>query len=704
MRKFAHSAVPLALLAALFATFAATTPAQSDSPQDDPPGRVGRLNYTNGSVSYQVQGDTDWVAADPNRPLTTGDNLWVDKDSRGELHVDSNAIRMSSETGLSFLTLDDRTVQLELPQGTIEVHLRQLSPGDAWEIDTPNLAFTLTKAGEYLISTDPNGTSTSIIVREGEGEVTGGGNSWDLIPGQAYNFNGADQLAYDPQPAPDFTDFEVWSQTRDEHENDSVSAQYVSRDVDGYYDLDQYGDWSEDPDNGEVWYPRGVAVDWVPYHGGHWVYIAPWGWTWVDEEPWGFAPFHYGRWVLVGARWGWVPGPRVVRPVYAPALVGFVGGAGFGLSVSIGGGFTGVAWFPLGPRDVFVPAYHCSPHYVQHVNVTNTRVVNVTQVTNVYNTVIVNRDVTHVSYTYAGNARAVTAVSRETFVSARPVARESVHINDTQIRNVRVVSTTAIAPTRASYVSANAKVVTARPAVPFSQRPVVANLPPRAPIQVHRAPQTTAPLNNGATNGGSPSNDGFRSFGNQGNNQRNGRVQPPPANNTVPVTNAPGARVEAQGGANNGAQPANPRPNGSNSPNNGPASNNNGGFRPFAPPNRGNSPNGPANAPANNASGSESAPRGNMTPNAPATNNHTQPQVQQNNQNNSDRYRYSPPVKANDNNYDVHPPLNQNQDRPQAQPQSQPREQVQPREQSQPSRPARENNNNGNNNGKDNKK
>lgn len=698
MKKLTHPTIPLLLLAALFAVFAASTTAQSSSDQEDPPSRVARLNYTDGSVSYQVQGDTDWVAADPNRPLTTGDNLWVDKDSRGELHIDSNAIRMSSETGLSFLNLDDRTVQIELPQGTIEVHLRQLSPGDAWEIDTPNLAFTLAKAGEYLISTDPNGSSTSIIVREGEGDVTGGGNSWDLSPGQEYNFNGTDQLAYDPQPAPDYTDFEVWSQTRDERENDSVSAQYVSRDVDGYYDLDQYGDWSEDPDNGEVWYPRGVAVDWVPYHVGHWVYIAPWGWTWVDEEPWGFAPFHYGRWVLVGARWGWVPGPRVVRPVYAPALVGFVGGAGFGLSVTIGGGFSGVAWFPLGPRDVFVPAYRCSPRYVQYVNVTNTRVVNVTQVANVYNTVIVNRNVTRVSYTYAGNARAVTAVSHDTFVNARPVAREAVRINDTQIRNVRVVSTTAIAPTRASYISANAKVVTARPAVPFSQRPVVANLPPRAPIQVHRAPQTTAPSNNGPANGSNASNGGFRSFGNQGNNSNNnGRVQPPPTNNAMPVTNNPGGRIEARGnartpnepGPNNGAPPANS----SNS------SANNNGFRAFAPPNRGSATNGSANGGSSNGNGNESAPHGGMTPNAPENNNHTQPQVQQNNQNNNaDRYRYSPPVRANDNNYDVHPPLNQN--RLQAQPQ--PRQQAQPREQSQPSRPPARENNSGNS--KDNKK
>ena len=168
--------------------------------QDDPPDRVARLNYIQGSVSYQVSGDQDWVQADPNRPLTTGDNIWADKDSRAEVHIGSTAIRLSSETGISFLNLDDRTVQLQLPQGTIEVHLRKIRRGDAFEIDTPNLAFTLTRAGEYRIETDPNGGSTVIIVREGEGEVTGGGGNPRICgPGQQYIFNGTDQLTYDAQ-------------------------------------------------------------------------------------------------------------------------------------------------------------------------------------------------------------------------------------------------------------------------------------------------------------------------------------------------------------------------------------------------------------------------------------------------------------------------------------------------------------------------
>jgi hypothetical protein len=543
MRKIGALFTLTLFIAVLFAAFPSPAAAQ-----DDPPGRVARLNFIQGSVSYQVSGDQNWVQADPNRPLTTGDNLWADKDSRGEVHIGSTAIRLSSETGISFLTLDDRTVQLQLAQGTIEVHIRNRPSTDAFEVDTPNLAFTLTRAGEYRIQTDPNGNFTVIVVREGAGEVTGGGGeSWSLEDGQQYTFNGTDQIAYDAAAAPGFDDFEDWCQSRDQRENAATSARYVSRDVDGYYDLDEYGDWQPDSDYGEVWIPRGVPAGWAPYHDGHWVYMEPWGWTWVDDEPWGFAPFHYGRWALVGGGWAWVPGPIVVRPVYAPALVAFVGGGGVSLGVSFGGGFSGVAWFPLGPRDVYVPGYRCSPRYVQNINVTNTRVVNVTQVTNVYNNVYINHNTTVINnYTYAHNNVAVTAVSRDTFVNARPVARESVRVTADQIRTARVVESSPIAPTRASYVSSTAKVSTTRPGLSFAQRPVVARLTPAvsrpAPVyanqghlnnqgQFSRAPNDAPaarpnnlpPAGNGGNNPPQQSRDGFRPFQPPNNSQQPAR-------------------------------------------------------------------------------------------------------------------------------------------------------------------------------------
>jgi hypothetical protein len=583
-QRLVRNLLPLLLLAGCFAGLPRSASAQDQTA--DPPSRVARLSYTEGSVSYQVSGDSDWVQADPNRPLTTNDNLWVDKDSRGEVHIGSTAIRLAPETGISFLNLDDRTVQIQLAQGALEIHLRHLVTGDAWEIDTPNLSFTLNRSGEYRISTDPNSNSTVIVVREGDGSVTGGGENYDLAQGQQFTFTGTEQLTEDTQPEPGFDDFEQWCQSRDQMENNSPSAHYVSRDVDGYYDLDSSGTWSEVPDYGEVWIPQGVAAGWAPYQVGHWVWISPWGWTWVDAEPWGWAPFHYGRWALVGAHWAWVPGPVVVRPAYAPALVGFVGGGGFGFSVAFGGGFAGVGWFPLGPRDVFVPAYHCSERYVQVVNITNTRVVNVTQVTNVYNNVIVNHTtVNNIHYTYEGNERAVTAVSRDTFVNARPVQSAAIHLNPEQIRSARVVDNAPLAPTRASYVSATAKVSTARPAVPLSQRPVVAKLPPAAPrVYTNETRPFNQPVNRG----------------NPGQNQNNS----------------------------------------------------NNGFRPFTPPNQNGTP---ANEHTNpNANGNQ----GNRPP------------ENLNRDNNRPPVKFTPPVKAKDENYDVHPPLNQ---KPASQPKSEPK-------------------------------
>src|ERR1039458_5474729 len=150
-------------------------------------------------------------------------------------------------------------------------------------------------------------------------------------------------------------------------------------------DLDNYGTWQTVPTYGAIWVPTSVQAGWAPYRYGHWAYIAPWGWTWVDDAPWGFAPFHYGRWVSWGGGWGWAPGPMIGvgwRPYYAPALVGWIGGGGWGIGFGFGIG-GGCGWFPLGWGEPFYPWYHgyhggyVSRNYIHNVNVTNTRISNI---------------------------------------------------------------------------------------------------------------------------------------------------------------------------------------------------------------------------------------------------------------------------------------------------------------------------------------
>jgi hypothetical protein len=454
----------------------------------DPPSRVARLNFIEGAVSFLPAGTSDWLTANPNRPLTTGDQLWADQGSRGELHLGGAVLRVSSQTAISFLNLTDQAVQIQVAQGSASLRVRHLEDNETYEIDTSNLAFSILRPGKYRVDVSADGNTGTVVVESGAGEVTAGGQAYNAGPGQEYTFSGTDQVSYDAQPLPQPDNFEEWSIERDRREERFASSRYVSPDVIGYEDLDDHGSWRDDPEYGHVWIPNGVAEGWAPYRYGHWAYVAPWGWTWVEDEPWGFAPFHYGRWAIVaGGGWGWVPGPLpvagavYVRPVYAPALVAFVGG-GFAAAIELGGPVgVGVAWFPLGPRDVWVPPYRASEVYVSNVNITNSRVINRTEITNVYNTTIVNNRTTNVNrtYMYQNSPNAVTAVPKTAFQNGEPVAKAAVRVNPQEIQRARVVETASVAPTPRAIAGASPPAKpSARPPATLASRPVVTRTPP----------------------------------------------------------------------------------------------------------------------------------------------------------------------------------------------------------------------------------
>src|SRR5580700_6001925 len=175
-RKRALKLFVLLCVATALATFAPRALADDD----DPPSRVARLAYTQGSVSFQPAGTEDWVAAGLNRPVTTGDKLWSDRDGRVELQLDGSLIRLSSNTGFSFLNLSDSVTQIQLTAGTILVRVRRVDNDETYEVDTPNLAFSIQRPGLYRISVNEAGDSTAIKIRSGEGEVTGEGAAYSL--------------------------------------------------------------------------------------------------------------------------------------------------------------------------------------------------------------------------------------------------------------------------------------------------------------------------------------------------------------------------------------------------------------------------------------------------------------------------------------------------------------------------------------------
>jgi len=444
----------------------------------DPPSRVARLGYISGTVSFSPAGEDDWVRATVNRPLGSGDRLWSQPDSRAEVQVGGAMLRMSADTAVSVLNLDDQITQLQLTQGALHVRVRRLEVGQAVEVDTPNLAFTLRQPGAYRIEVDPASDTTTIHVRSGQGEVYGEDAAYVIDSRQAYRFAGTGLRDYQLVESRDRDDdFDRWASDRDRRYDGSISARYVSADVIGYQDLDTNGRWRVDATYGNVWMPNNVSAGWAPYQNGHWAWIDPWGWTWIDDAPWGFAVSHYGRWAHIGGSWGWVPGPPRSRAYYAPALVVFIGGDNFQLTIS-SGSVGGVGWFPLAPREIYRPAYPVSRGYFENLNRSNTVITNTTVINNYYdNSTTINKTV-YVNRQVAG---AVVAVPATTFVQSQPVARAAVKLPRDRQAAAAVVATAPVAPTRASVRGAAVEV--AKPPATVFERRVVARTEP-APAKV----------------------------------------------------------------------------------------------------------------------------------------------------------------------------------------------------------------------------
>jgi hypothetical protein len=146
----------------------------------DPPGSVGRLSYSTGAVSFQPDGVTDWAPATINRPLTVGDQLYADTGARAEVHVPGAAFRIGSQSAFEFMNLDDRNTQVRLSEGSLNVRVRRLEREQNFEVDTPNLALSIDRPGEYRIDTNPDTYETYVTVRSGEAQVTGTAGSFAL--------------------------------------------------------------------------------------------------------------------------------------------------------------------------------------------------------------------------------------------------------------------------------------------------------------------------------------------------------------------------------------------------------------------------------------------------------------------------------------------------------------------------------------------
>ena len=449
----------------------------SKSQHTDPSGRVARLSYIKGDVSFSPAAAKNnvWLSGRVNRPLVTGDRIWVDSNARAELQLGNAVLRLKEKTTARIINLNDQLAQVELSQGSIMLHVRQVPAGQTYEIDTPQLAFRVTQKGYYRIDVSDNGDATIVRVRKGDGFVYAKNAAYKVNALQTYRFSGKNlQMQIIALNISD--GFDKWAQERETRTSKSNSIKYVSASMIGYEDLDNYGNWRYTPEYGYVWAPRHVSADWAPYRYGHWSWIDPWGWTWIDDQPWGFAPSHYGRWAHYKHVWVWVPGPRVAEVSYAPALVVFVGGSKHSIMVN---SKPAVAWFPLGPQDVYVPPYTVSETYFTNINVTNTTV-NKVYVTKVYQNHIVQTNYTN----YQIN-NAITAVPSKSFAESQPVARSAVPVPTFVTGQAAPISSAPIIAPAETAVATGYEVSSSKPSESTLERvSVVVTAPPTSTVPV----------------------------------------------------------------------------------------------------------------------------------------------------------------------------------------------------------------------------
>ena len=485
-----HRDIARVLLAAfliLAAALAMVAPVRAD---DELPGRVGRVAEQGGELFLSPQDAPDqWVAIGINYPVTTGDNLWVGHEGRAEIDFGAGQARLAGDTSLHVSRLDDRTFALFVAQGRVILRIRVLDPGDAARIDTPNAQFVLTRPGLYRIEVSEDRQHTQLAVREGEANIDTGVTVQQVLPGQSATLDGATPQYAQVRSGVTTDGFDTWSANRDRYYERGRANSPVSRQMVGAADLDQYGVWDTAPEYGAVWYPANVAADWAPYRNGYWTDVGAWGPTWVDYSPWGYAPFHYGRWAFIGGRWGWCPGRHVARPVWAPALVVWVGGPGWRFPGGPGAPIYG--WVPLGWGEAYHPHWRgCSDGCWARYN--KPYAVNVS----------VRTSAPSMRYVNWNAPGAVTAVSAATFTGRKPVQANRVAIPDSAMTSAPVLSAPLVRPEIRQAAGIRPGNGVPAPASTFSTaavRPAMNSRPVAVPGQgatVPVPPVTTVPASN----------------------------------------------------------------------------------------------------------------------------------------------------------------------------------------------------------------
>lgn len=444
-----------------------------------PPARAGQLSFVAGSALMSLGPGAAWEPAELNTPVATGMSWATEKGARLELRIGSTAVRLGQGVQLTLLDLDDGTLRFELAHGPIALRVRTLAAGEQVRVSAGGAVVSVLAPGAYRLAFAPGESRLSVHVLEGQARLSLGGQDHLLQPLQ--------QAVADPRTATLHelvltnarTPLDDFAQNRDRLTEHSEALRHLPAELSGAESLDHYGSWRDEPGHGAIWYPEGMPADWAPYRDGRWRWIAPWGWTWVDAAPWGFAPFHYGRWLFAAGRWAWVPGglagpAPTARPVFAPALVGFYGASGSAAWSPVARGPAVVGWYPLAPGEAYWPAYSNRLDYARALNAMSVGDKNQFRAWPDAHT-------PGPAHRYARTAFAATAMAQSAFVTMQSVASHQVPLPPAALATAPLTDRRAPPPAQSTHLPSPAAPAMPAPAattreIPLAPRPQPANV------------------------------------------------------------------------------------------------------------------------------------------------------------------------------------------------------------------------------------
>ncbi len=274
--------------------------------------RFARIGEMEGAVEVQASARDAWRPALRNMPVTERFWLRTAAGAKVEIELDEGSVfRLGPDSLAEFsdytrLSTGQRITLLSLDRG-LAYFTGEPSDRDAAILAIPGAQLSVRRGTRLRLDVTEDWSHASVI--EGRARLISPAAELDLKEGQMARLSASKRDKFFLYGEIPVLDTDRWSESRDKVLA-GVNARRLPDLPYGMADLDAAGTWIESAEYGTAWRPPAPASgNWTPFRDGKWLWYEGLGYTWIAAEPWGWLPYHHGRWMHGGEGLGWLWSP-----------------------------------------------------------------------------------------------------------------------------------------------------------------------------------------------------------------------------------------------------------------------------------------------------------------------------------------------------------------------------------------------------------